>query len=97
LLVLYWILTAAYLIDGTFRETSDNPFANSLFFGLSAVPVALGVLLSPAPIRSQPGFPPIGRTGPIRPGAGGGGGRRGPRGQDTGRTPVNLSPAGGGT
>jgi hypothetical protein len=62
LLVLYWILTAAYFIDGTFRETSDNPFANSLFFGLSAVPVALDVLLSPSPIRGRPGFPaPLGR------------------------------------
>lgn len=47
--VLYWILAAAYFVDGTFRETSDNPFANSLFFGLSAVPAALNVLLSPAP------------------------------------------------
>ena len=48
--VLYWILAAAYFVDGTFRETSDNPFANSLFFGLSAVPAALHVLLRPAPI-----------------------------------------------
>jgi hypothetical protein len=48
LLVLYWILAAAYIIDGTFRETSDNPFANCLFFGLSAVPVALNDLLSPS-------------------------------------------------
>ncbi len=63
LLVLYWILTMAYFIDGTFRETSDNPFANSLFFGLSAVPVALDILLSPASIRSRIGFP--------RPGGGG--------------------------
>lgn len=63
LLVLYWILTAAYFIDGTFRETSDNPFANSLFFGLSAVPVALDFLLSPAPIHATPGFPPMGRPG----------------------------------
>ena len=60
LLVLYWILAAAYFIDGTFRETSDNPFANSLFFGLSAVPVALDILLSPAPIRARLGFPPMG-------------------------------------
>lgn len=51
LLVLYWILAMAYFIDGTFRETSDNPFANSLFFGLSAVPVALNELLSPSPLR----------------------------------------------
>ncbi len=61
LLVLYWILAMAYFIDGTFRETSDNPFANSLFFGLSAIPAALTVLLSPAPIRVRPGFPPLGR------------------------------------
>ncbi len=59
LLVLYWILVIAYLVDGTFRETSDNPFANSLFFGLSAIPVALDILLSPSPIRVRPGFPPI--------------------------------------
>src|SRR5262249_40361832 len=50
ILVLYWILAAAYLIDGTFRETSDNPFANCLFFGLSAIPVALNQLLSPQPL-----------------------------------------------
>jgi hypothetical protein len=50
-IVLYWILAAAYLIDGTFRETSDNPFANCLFFGLSAVPVALDYLLSPVPLN----------------------------------------------
>ncbi len=62
LVVLYWVLAAAYLIDGTFRETSDNPFANSLFFGLSAVPVALDVLLSAAPIRGRIGFAPIWRT-----------------------------------
>lgn len=75
LLVLYWILAAAYFIDGTFRETSDNPFANSLFFGLSAVPVALNILLSPVPIHARPGFPPPGRTGPTRrsaPGSAGG-------------------------
>jgi O-antigen ligase len=73
LLVLYWILAAAYLIDGTFRETSDNPFANSLFFGLSAVPVALDVLLSPSPIRAR-GFSFMGRGGPSPVGVGGRGG-----------------------
>lgn len=52
LIVLYWVLAAAYFIDGTFRETSDNPFANTLFFGLSAAPVALNILLRPAPIRT---------------------------------------------
>ncbi len=59
LLVLYWILAAAYFIDGTFRETSDNPFANSLFYGLSAIPLALDILLGPAPIRARPVFPPV--------------------------------------
>jgi len=79
LLVLYWILSAAYFVDGTFRETSDNPFANSLFFGLSAVPVALDTLLGPKPLRARAGFghPPDGK--PIRGGPGGarpdGGGR----------------------
>ena len=70
MLVLYWILAAAYFIDGTFRETSDNPFANSLFFGLSAIPVALDYLLSPVPIRARPGFPPtrFGRVTPARSG-----------------------------
>lgn len=63
LLVLYWILAAAYFIDGTFRETSDNPFANSLFYGLSAIPVALDFLLSPAPIRARPCFPAVPSTG----------------------------------
>lgn len=73
LLVLYWILATAYFIDGTFRETSDNPFANSLFFGLSAVPVALDVLLSPTLIRSRPRFPsrPSGPAGMGRRDAGG--------------------------
>lgn len=72
MLVLYWILATAYFIDGSFRETSLNPFANSLFFGLSAVPVALDLLLSPQPIRARPGFGPIGssglRTSPPAPG-----------------------------
>ncbi len=105
LLVLYWILTAAYLIDGTFRETSDNPFANSLFFGLSAVPVALEVLLGPSPIRRSVGFPPIGPTSrptvPFYPGSGGGAGagslttrfasRPGPA-QPRGRSPSRAAP-----
>lgn len=50
LLVLYWILCAAYFIDGMFRETSVNPFANSLFFGLSGMILALQVILSPKPL-----------------------------------------------
>lgn len=57
LLVLYWILATAYFIDGTFRETSDNPFANCLFFGLSAVPVALDLLLSNRSGPGEVGFP----------------------------------------
>lgn len=65
LLVLYWILMAAYFIDGTFRETSDNPFANSLFFGLSAVPVALDILLRPSLLHARRGFPAFG--GPVSP------------------------------
>ncbi len=78
LLVLYWILTAAYFVDGTFRETSDNPFANSLFFGLSAVPVALDILLGPKPLRARAGFgrspnskPAIGGSGGVTPNGGG--------------------------
>ena len=81
LLVLYWILVMAYFIDGTFRETSDNPFANSLFFGLSAIPVALNVLLGPVPIHARPGFAGPGRSGlraaPPRPIAAARGGRSG--------------------
>lgn len=76
LLVLYWILATAYFIDGTFRETSDNPFANSLYFGLSAIPVALNELLSAKPIRARLGLPPYGGTSltphrPRRPDKGG--------------------------
>ncbi len=62
LLVLYWILAVVYFIDGSFRETSDNPFANSLFFGLSAVPVALNYLLGPAPLHARPGWVPEPRS-----------------------------------
>ncbi len=50
LIVLFWILTLAFLTDGFLRETSDNPFANSLFFGLSGVIVALNTLLGPRPL-----------------------------------------------
>ena len=57
LIVLYWILAAAFLIDGFFRETSDNPFANCLFFGLSGVVAALNILLGPRPIRANVGYP----------------------------------------
>lgn len=64
LLVLYWVLAAAYLIDGTFRETSDNPFVNSLFFGISAIPPAMTYLLSPVALRARPGFPLYGREIP---------------------------------
>ncbi len=78
LIVLFWILAIAYLVDGFFRETSDNPFANSLFFGLSGVIVALNVMLGPRPItrgsasipqRSpEPASPSAGALGPPRPG-----------------------------
>jgi O-antigen ligase len=57
LIVLYWILAAAFLIDGFFRETSDNPFANCLFFGLSGVIAALNILLGPKSIRAKVGYP----------------------------------------
>ena len=45
LVVLFWILAAAFIVDGMFRETSASPFANSLFFGLSAMMVALERLI----------------------------------------------------
>lgn len=45
LIVLYWILATAYFVDGMFRETSDSPFANCLFYGLTAMPVAVGLML----------------------------------------------------
>lgn len=50
-LVLYWVLFTVYLVDATFRETSVHPFTNSLFFGTSAVIVALDYLLRPQPVR----------------------------------------------
>lgn len=62
LVVLYWILALAYLTDGFLRETSDNPFANSLFFGLSAAIVALNNLLGPRPLEAfvtGPGAAPL--------------------------------------
>lgn len=60
IVVLYWILATAYFIDGTFRETSDSPFANCLFLGLSAVPVALDLLLSSSRSNATVGFTPLG-------------------------------------
>jgi len=47
LLVLFWVLFVAYLVDGMFRETSVHPFTNSLFFGIGGVVVALDWLLRP--------------------------------------------------
>lgn len=80
LIVLYWVLVIAYLTDGTFRETSDNPFANSLFFGLSAAIVALNELLGPRPLEAlrpsaRPGLvpalsPSVARGAPARPSPG---------------------------
>lgn len=58
LIVLYWILFAAFFVDGMFRETSNSPFANSLMFGLSAMIVALQALVSPAPLPSIRGRRP---------------------------------------
>ena len=58
MLVLYWILAVAYFIDGTFRETSSEPFSNCLFFGFSAIPIALDYLLGPTQVRSRAAFPP---------------------------------------
>lgn len=70
LIVLFWILTIAYMVDGFFRETSDNPFANSLFFGLSGVIVALNVMLSPQPLarRAVTERAPAAIAAPTRPG-----------------------------
>lgn len=53
-IVLYWILATAYFADGMFRETSDSPFANCLFYGLSAVPVALWLMLGDRPESVEP-------------------------------------------
>lgn len=49
LVVLYWILYADFIADAMFRETSVSPFANALFFGLSAVVFALDHMLGPEP------------------------------------------------
>jgi len=62
LIVLYWILATAYFADGMFRETSDSPFANCLFYGLTAAPVALWLAirrdgieaLQPTPAVAEP-------------------------------------------
>jgi len=59
LIVLFWILAIAYLVDGFFRETSDNPFANSLFFGLSGVIVALDLMLGPRPLSAYVPVPAV--------------------------------------
>ncbi|MCK6485633.1 MAG: O-antigen ligase family protein [Phycisphaerae bacterium] len=76
LLVLYWVLMMAYLIDSMLRETSDNPFANSLFFGLSGMIAAISFRLGPAPLlegleppprfgsRTEAGGPASGSGGP---------------------------------
>jgi O-antigen ligase len=52
--VLYWVLFANFFIDAMFRETSVSPFANALFFGLSAVLFALDHLLGPQPLPEEP-------------------------------------------
>jgi hypothetical protein len=50
LVVLYWILCVDYLADAMFRETTVSPFANTLFFGLSAIIFSLDYLLGPEPL-----------------------------------------------
>lgn len=58
--VLYWVMYANFLIDGTFRETSIAPFANSLFFGLSGIMVAMNRLLAAEPLpRHLEPLPPL--------------------------------------
>jgi len=44
--VLYWIMFANYLIDAMFRETSVDPFNNSLFFVLSGMVLGMDFLLA---------------------------------------------------
>ncbi len=45
LVVLYWIMYANYIIDAMFRETSVDPFNNTLFFALSGVILAIDYML----------------------------------------------------
>jgi len=52
-LILYWVLFAAYLVDGMFRETSVHPFTNSLFFGIGGIVVALDWLLGPQSLPDE--------------------------------------------
>ncbi len=54
LVLLYWALYANFFIDAMFRETSVSPFANSLFFALSAVIFALDYHLGPVPLPEPP-------------------------------------------
>jgi O-antigen ligase len=51
-IILYWVLTAVYLADAMFRETSVHPFTNSLFFGISGIIAAMDWLLRPQPVAS---------------------------------------------
>lgn len=53
MIVLYWILATAYFCDGMFRETSDSPFANCLFYGLTAMPVALWVMMRDRSLQTE--------------------------------------------
>lgn len=53
LVVLYWIMYANFITDAMFRETSMSPFANSLFFGITAMVFSLNYLLGPEPL-SEP-------------------------------------------
>jgi hypothetical protein len=63
LVVLYWILFVDFLVDAMFRETSVSPFANCLFFGLSAVVFAIDYLLGPEPLV-EPSSAPISAASP---------------------------------
>lgn len=58
LIVMYWIVAAAFIVDGMFRETTASPFANTLFFGLSAMVVALDRRMSSIVAGDGPGDGP---------------------------------------
>lgn len=81
LLVLFWVLMMAYLIDSMLRETSDNPFANSLFFGLSGMIAAINYRLGPEPLPEGTG--PLPLTGPRSRGGG-------PTGKRGGAVPLSY-------
>lgn len=49
LIILFWILLIDYLIDGMFRETSVDPFNNSLLFVFVGLILAIDYLLDYSP------------------------------------------------